>query len=301
MNISEKSSFLICYFAICLVNQFAMAVVREYHKNKPLGMQTLLDKVTIFFTKMFPTCLTLICLNVCFVELFAPLPRWISVLSTMLDYVCTVAFYMTVQLVTVTRYTLVYHGSLAEGLNEQSVMKTFKIVCLVTTLVLLIMEYLFLSNIDNLGTFQLRRYGYAKPGSSIEVGIPGSVIVTLLFVIAVHLRIELDGFNANDDNVSKIAKLRKWIRQSGTTTDSGISVRVLQIMVAISILAAILLVYILTGGGKNTKVTQMVFLFVLSCVLPTITIFKHNGMEHEAWKMVNSMFSTVNPIYNLTS
>ncbi len=45
--------YVTAYGVAIVVNQFAFFLIRKHHQNKPLGMETLLGQVTIFFTKVF--------------------------------------------------------------------------------------------------------------------------------------------------------------------------------------------------------------------------------------------------------
>ena len=71
----ESILFATSYFMSTVACQFSLFVIRKYHQNKPLGMQSLLGEVTVILTKVM--ALANIMKNATFVltGLFAPFPR----------------------------------------------------------------------------------------------------------------------------------------------------------------------------------------------------------------------------------
>ena len=71
-----ESILLICAYLISIIAcQFSLIVIREYHKSKPLGMQTLLSEVTVIYTRVLGIANLVKSPTFCLVELFAPFPR----------------------------------------------------------------------------------------------------------------------------------------------------------------------------------------------------------------------------------
>ena len=289
----------------CLSSQLTMLVIREYHKNKPLGMQTILTKVTILVTKVFAAVISTIISNACIAELIGPFSRSMSIFSTILDYVCVIVFYSTVTMSVLTKYALIYHGPRFAGVSERIVTRVFAFLCCILAPIMTFFEYGYFSTFDNLGLFQQRLLGYSKPNAQLELGISGSIFVTMLAFLFLQIRIEIDAFKADSDfNKGLIVRIAKAIRsRSNTAADTdtgtffGYNVSVLRTGMVIVLAGCLIIVYQLSGGEQNTKWNQATFLFVLSAVLPTIFIWKHDGMKTVAKKMFKNVIAFKDSVY----
>ena len=76
MVMDLESVFLLCaYLWSIIACQFSLTIIREYHKRKPLGMQTLLSEVTVIYANVFGVTNISMVPALCLADLFAPFPR----------------------------------------------------------------------------------------------------------------------------------------------------------------------------------------------------------------------------------
>ncbi len=135
----------------------------------------------------------------------------------------------------------------------------------------------------------MRYLGYSKKNSSLEVGIAGGIISSVLSALLLQARIEVDALNANDIQTGKLAKLLHWAKQTNMDGDSsnfGYSLKVLRVVMISGILLSFILIYQLSAGSDNLRWNQMVFLCVLFGVMPFVFILKHEGMENRMRNVV---------------
>ncbi len=55
----EQMVIVLAYCLAGIANQFAMWIIRKYHENKPLGMQTTLTKVTVLYSNRIRICVSI--------------------------------------------------------------------------------------------------------------------------------------------------------------------------------------------------------------------------------------------------
>ncbi len=267
----------------CVSNLFSMWVIRKYHENKPLGMQSILSKVIIFFTKMTSLTITPTLCNICVLQILGPFSRPVAYFSTMLEYVCAIGFYSTLVLSVIVRYCLIFHSPAMASMSETAVLRTLKVLVWIVIVVATITEYCYISSFDNLGSFQLRHIGYSKDNSSLEVGIMAGIFLSVLSSVVLQLRIEVDAIHSNDTQAGKLAKFFKWLRSNNVANEVkniGYSMKVLRSVITCGALLSLIVIYQLIAGSENFIWHQTIFMSFLFGVVPFIFILKHDGMKN---------------------
>ena len=97
------------YISASLCGLGAVSVIRSYHKNKPPGLQSLLSKVIILFTRT----VDLVSLNgmatLSLLEIVGNLDMSTAAIIVYVGHVLANAFFMALNFLLVTKYLLVYH------------------------------------------------------------------------------------------------------------------------------------------------------------------------------------------------
>ena len=107
-------------------------------------------------------------------------------------------FFMTWLSVMVTKYLSIYHGPLIAEINEETVMKYLKPFLISSALASAVIEFTFISDITNFGSFQQKYLGYAKQNSQIGRNVAIMVAINFAFFVILHVCMERDAFESDD-------------------------------------------------------------------------------------------------------
>ncbi len=270
-----------------IINQFAMWIIRKYHESKPLGMQTILTKVTVFLTKVTAWCVTFSIFNFCSSEIFGPFSSTVSSVIVVVTYISAMTFFSTVASSLIIRYCLIYHGPLMASLSEEEVLQSLKVTVVAVTLCATLVEFVYVSTFQDLAYFQINHLGYPKPDSKAELGYPVAIFTNLVLTLIVQVRVERDALKAKDIQTGKIIKVSRWIRKM---RKNGYSLPVLRTIIVTSVLVTFFPLYHMFGGLVSLRWNLLVFNIVVSGLLPILFILKHNVMRGVLKRVIMDFF-----------
>ena len=295
MSFAEDIIFVTFYVMLCLVCQFALLVIRKYHENKPLGFQTILSKVIVIFLKVFAVVDIAKIAIVCLAELLGPLPRWVSVILTVSEFVFHVALFYSLITLLVTKYVSIHFNNMIAGLDEERLLNKIKTSIVVVPMISSFSEYTYFSRFDDLAKFQQKFLGYAKEDSTSEVITAVFILAIFLAWAIIYTRIEYDAIQAEDDHTGNLGKFIKWLiafRHDGfkiiVYKHFGYTMRVMRTVWICGLSMVLLIVYNFTVGQNNTKWNTLLFTIVMTVFVPIIFILKHDGIKSVAVKMLKN-------------
>ncbi len=72
---AEKVVYAVGLLVTLVLSQLALFVIRKYHHDKPLGMQTIHGKVTVLFLQVFASTIFVMDVSLAIPELWGPFPN----------------------------------------------------------------------------------------------------------------------------------------------------------------------------------------------------------------------------------
>ncbi len=98
------------YVVANLIGLGAVFIIRSYHQNKPPGLQSLLSKVVILFTRTVDLVSWNGIITLSILEAAGELDFVPAAITVFVGQVLAIAFFMALLFLLVTKYLLVYHG-----------------------------------------------------------------------------------------------------------------------------------------------------------------------------------------------
>ncbi len=250
-------------------------------------MQTLLTKVSVLMSRTTTVVVFILSVNEVGYAIFQPKSKVLAAITTMLDYSAVLLFYPTLLFVVVTKYMLIYHGSLIENISEERLLSRFKIFLGGFVLFGVFIQYTFITDVQESGTFQLRYLGYVTSNSKVEVGIPLLVFTTVISLAILQVRLEIDCYHSEDKDSGLLGKLMKLKRESKEEIQNiGYSLKVFRGLMFVCLLMSVVMLYQTFRGGQDRKWNKMILVTTIAGVIPIIFISKHDGMKTIAKKKV---------------
>ncbi len=291
----QTALIILSYAGSSLASQVAMLVIRNYLDNKPSGMQTLLDKVMIIFTRVVGICGAIKSLSLVVNEIYAPFSLPTAMISVILEYYIVAMTHLSMLLVSVTKYLSIYHGSLIEAFPEDRVIQGLKLTLLALPVLICTVEYTALSNFDDLSQFQQKYLGYQKPERTIEVTNKGLFFANLVMLTCLYVRIEMDAINVQDTTAGRLAKMVAWIKMFQVNhgqiqvSDSTYSMATFR-YVALLCLPLFFYFWIWSLIGIPFIWWMLIVMTFFGTVLPAVFVLRHSGMRNTAKKMLFCRF-----------
>ncbi len=298
----EKSSIVSFYCITTLFNWFCSYVIVKYHRNKPLGLQTLFSKVIVLLTFAFAQASTTSTIVRSLNVLAAPLDETLAIHVAVLSTISGLTFLLAILITLITKYLSVYHSTLISNANDDLITPCLWIVNVVMPYILAILEYNYLTDIRKDETFLVLILGPDKEveGKS-EVTTRGVMLANVVTAIIVQTRIEMDHhetgyivkikhwFQANDIKVapqrepSSVGPDQEEAEDQfpdpahnfNETGSGGYKISVLRLLL---VLAAILMVIVLAKG--TGMATFIFFRLFFSVICPMLFILTHDGIRH---------------------
>ena len=167
MSFIPKFLFQLAYVLGFFVANFCTYVTRQYYNSKPLGMQTILGKIIIKESYAINAGITiyssfLLFTLSCNVSAFANDLMCKSITATFLllyIWMC-LGFWFCL----VIRYASIYHGTLLEMVDENTVMSKINWVLGIAPLTLTLLEYTLVSKVEDSQVYDMM----CKCGSEME-------------------------------------------------------------------------------------------------------------------------------------
>ncbi len=306
MVVLEQVIFITFYFLILAATHFFGNVIQTYHRNKPLGLQTLHGKILedIFIPAWTGTATSLVTMMVVG-EIVGPLSKELAMLFAVIDYVSLVTIQIALFFVILTKYLTIYHGPLINSLDEKDALQTVKVLVALVPFTLALMEYCFLTPMEESLTFQTKHFGLAKPEARGTKGKFFGIIFDALLLLISQARIEYGNISRNEthgclafikrafvltqnqlDNPVGVGSVNENESDASLSISSnvkrfGYNIRILRIAFAIGIASVSIVVYhVASGTADQYRKLTFVVIYAINCIVgPYLFIRNHKGMS----------------------
>ncbi len=272
-----------------------MLVIRKYHQSRPFGMQTFLSRLTVILTKSLALTNITKTASICITEIVGPFQRQLAMSLVVLDFYFVVMFYLTLTAWIMTKYASIYHGFIVEDLDEDGTIQILKKVLVSLPVLICIIEYFWLSTMDNLTNFQLKFLGYEKSNSMTEWFQSIFILVDLGMMALLHARIEYDAFQFDDtDSGRLLVRVKAWFQHCWTNghqvapslDKSNYNMATLRRVALCGIAILSLHIYHITINVGKWKL--LVYMIVLTAIGPLMFVVNHQGMKNTALKILRT-------------
>ncbi len=294
----EAGVLTLSYLISTLIGLFAHHVIRMYHRNKPLGFQTLLTQVTILCSQV---CSFLMISNAIIQvtsELYGLFPKWLAITFTALMIYLGQIFALMVFFMVASKYLSIYHSERLATINDEKLIRLMKIVMIVVPADLTAIELLYLSDYEDMSGFQWRYYGHASPDSkSSKISNINLMIITAA-AATLQIRTELDALKAQDAETGCAVKCWLWIKSfkneqeeevNVNANDPGYSIQSIRVLILVCLLMAAVFVYGQVGGGDTIKWNMIIFTSLFFDGIPLILILRHDGKKNLALRVLKCL------------
>ncbi len=254
--------YLTAYVLSTVICYFLLMVIRKYHQDKPLGMQTLHGQVIAIFTKVVAIVTALLNGTYVAINLIGTVPRFPAIIWTAGEIWTACLFYLSLFSMLVSKYSSIYFSPFVAELNEETTLKVLKILLIIGPTILVSIEYTFLSNVDDMATFQLRHLGYTKTDAKLENVIFYMVLLNIFTGSILYSRIEHSAIQANDGNsgcLTKIfLKVAKYFKTSNSgqqepEVEFGYNIKVMRVALICGFLTVPILAFQFFGGADTAR------------------------------------------------
>ncbi len=279
------TAFLISTLAAC----FVLLVIRKYHQNKPLGMQTLYGKVIEVFTVVFGIVTVVMNGIYCLLELYGPFSRSLAKIFSFLELAALSSFYLTTFTLMLVKYCSIFHGTFLSNLDEERSVRQIKTCIGITSTLLAVVELTILSILDDLASFQLKTIGYSKSDSKLETIIGSLFALNAIMALILYLRTEHAAVLVNDNHSGLLSRLVLSIRNDNhhqSSVVSGYDINVLRAGLLCLLLTTPQLIYQIVGGGDIAKWNILTMATIFTVVFPLVIILKNDTMKDIAKRML---------------
>ncbi len=186
------------------------------------------------------------------------------------------------------KYLSIYHQDWIQSMNEEKIMSHLTKIMVLAPTMLVAFELLYLSDIDDLSTFQFLLLGTILPNGKSEIVATIVHVVNLTLAVVLKIRMELDN-QAHNESRGCIHAF-KHILPSQTDIDdngsNGDQLKVVSRVFVISIFSGSWVAYHMTIGAHNLQNNFAFFGFVFNSGLPCIYVYNHNAMRGIAINMM---------------
>ncbi len=296
MAISASVAIVCTNIIACIVCQTLLFVIRSYHENKPLGMQSFLSKVIIISIHVFhlvgiygPTVFSLI-------EILGSVDYQTAVVLSVIEYILGVMCYFSLLIMTITKYLSIYHSAIVNELNEEQVLLFLKRLTAIFPITLASLEFSLWTNIEDTQSFQIFYPNNTQPGSRSRIGYGMLAMILCNFFAALFLQgcLEYDFYHQQTlDDISWIAKLKEWFfakkADKGYIESVELKLGIARALVAITFVLMVCLAIQTIFHTFGFKIILLIFFIILGNVCPLIFIVHHPGMSAQGHKLFKSV------------
>ncbi len=295
----ESVAIIVSYSVYTAIGLFLHYVIQVYHKNKPLGLQTLLTHVTILSSQTCSCFLIAFWLLEVSSEAIVIMPKWLAILYMLVQMCLWQMFCLAVFLVVTTKYLLIYHGARLALVNDVKLVKRMVIALLTMPLSLVAFELMFITEYQYQTVFQVRFYGSVKSSASVSTISIASLAIVLSSILILLIRTEYDAFMASDVNTGWIARLLAGLKsykqsdeeqqehQVETIDNSPYSMNTIRVIELFLIMVVLVMIYQEHGGATSTKWNFLIVSSLIFNAIPMILIVRHDRMRKLAAKIIS--------------
>ncbi len=290
---TRKMLLTVTFIGTGPVGLIACHAIKTYHKNKPLGLQTLLSRTTVIFTNTVLLTGYSFALPFVLIELFGPFSELASMVLTVVPYTALNAFALSWLIMTITKYLSVYHNYWIANLDDNLIAKRICLALWIVPSISTLMEFSCLTRIQDTIGFMAARHGLehvtASGSAKREILAQGLAVLVMLAVVILQFQIELNRYRNGETNSSMIQKLIHWLRHGnndniqvpsstgdGTIQNFGYGIILLRIF---TLLMLPVLVIMIAGTGDNIERNIMTGFIVSQAIAPLLVVTNHEGMR----------------------
>ena len=288
----ETILYMIGVASSCFLCLLAMSVVRQYNISKPMGMQTLLGKVTVIFTYAATVCDIVKMSALCVTHMFSPMPKYVAMVMVVIEYYLIVVCLTSLLALTITKYMSIFHGHVIDMFEERVLVYFLKVFVVLFSGFVAVVEYLVLSNFEDLYNYQQKASGCEKMDAHAEQSKSVIVFINVVMMVILYVRIEYSSLQANDTNSGLLVKHLIWFRRTdahnGQVSDadmqSEFSIKTFRAVAACGLLVVGIFVY--KHFLADTLWANLTFIISATVIIPFIFILNHPGMRSTAKKII---------------
>ena len=295
-------AYVCTYMVGFLLNLVAMFIIQKYLQDKPTGMQTLLDKVTMTFTKVLSALAFVSSTTLSIGQGVAPMTKLQAQISEMANFAMVSAFRISFTFLMLTKYFSIYHGSMLVEVNEELLLKVQNGLLVTLPIIFSIIEFTMLSDFEELSFYHLFIGSDDLTGTRLERLASVQEVIMVMTILVLRIRIEYDAILANDVQVGLLGRPLAWMKkmmkndqiekfagESQTKTNEETVRKVPKTVIFCSLLCIAVFVYQAGVGADNMKWNTMLLYQLIAVVIPFIFIFKHHGMSAVAQKLLKTI------------
>ena len=268
-------------------------MIKDYHESKPLGMQSLFGKTIVIFINSFVIIVVTVALLFVLSELAAPLNVKISGILAVIEYLVGITFYLSVMVVSLTKYLSIYHGPAIQDLDEDAVLGFIKGLHIMFPTLLASLEFTFWTEPRQTEAYKLLSQDATVQTSRTGYGMKGMILLAFISVIGLQARLEYDFLTKNQEKPNQqsgrralLQKAKVWL----TAKLENASEYKLSVTRLIVIIVAILVVVSALEACKvmTFRVYILILFVVLSDVCPIIFIVSHPSLRVHSFKIIKA-------------
>ncbi len=307
---------LLAYCASSATGVWMLSIMKLYHKNKALGMQTFLGRVVVLYLNFLlavgsVTTITSLWQEVAMIgEQTATL---LTVSSKIVNF-CLSSFswiYQTCPLVLyndltwvsatcivlVVKYLSIYHSSYIHSLNEESAIKILRSFLLIMPPVLVSIEYSYLTGIKDTQVFHIYMGSKSASDHKMEVLSLAVYFITLITGLVLQTRIELDHLSYHE--ATCLSKFKNFFSTSNHNIDGEYKLSATRIIFAMGTLFIVFISYIILVGIENGKTIAIIYHVMFLTVSPTTFVLCHGTLRTIVTNQLQSCFMSTNTLISL--
>ena len=289
---NESIAVVIIYIFGCFVNWVASYVIKDYHESKPLGMQSLFGKTIVIFINSFVIIVVTVALLFVLSELAAPLNVKISGILAVIEYLVGITFYLSVMVVSFTKYLSIYHGPAIQDLEEDAVLGFIKRFHIMFPALLASLEFTFWTEPRQTEAYKLLSQDATAQSSRTGYGMKIMALLAFVSVMGLQARLEYDFLSQEKPDKQSgsgvLQKAKEWL----TAKSENASEYKLSVTRLIVIIVAILVVVLALEAFKviTFRVCILIVFVVLSDICPIIFIVSHPSLRVHSFKIIKAPF-----------
>ncbi len=162
-----------------------------------------------------------------------------------------------------------------------------KILVLVPSL-LIMLEFNYLSDIDDLSIYQFFRWRFVKLNGKSEIIPSIGNLINFILAVVLQIRMELDNLTHNE-SYGCLHAIKQLLPSQTDTDDNGSNVEQLKVVrrvFLVCILFAVVIIYHRTIGRENLQNTFAAFGFLIHSSIPAMYVYNHNAMRGIATSLI---------------
>ncbi len=309
------------HFANAVLPLFLHHVIRAYHLKKPLGMQTFLGRVTILCLWILSFSVTFGSVTMFLAELFSPFNEVTATIFTIpgnIHYnfclgfrlsICLLAVFLVhVSLISLiftilmTKYLSIYHSHWIQALNEEKAIRYLTMILLLLPIFLVSIELAYLSNIEDLSTYQFLLLGTVTSSGKSEIMTTLLHMINFALAIILQVRNELDHHTYNE-SYGCLHAIRQCcrFRETGNASndnDNDSQLSLIRQAFGVCALLTSIAIYHMTIGAQNLKNTFAICGFIFHCGIPGLFIYNHKSIRALAVSIIQGWLP--DPYFTIT-